>query len=168
MNYPLMFINNILSNVYIYQSWEYLGTMGVSSRTRVISAIYKKIIKKILQTTDPSHSSLDAIIFLLLDIRYIILRNGNFRNLKTNQLLSKKELYYTHFLLYVTLFTFNSLNEQLAVISLDSFSRVGLGFYFLCPSYVWLQKQIHPCCWSSNINPISKIQSKIKINGLLI
>ena len=43
MNYPSMFINNILSNdVYVCQSWEYLGTMGVSSRKGVISAIYKK------------------------------------------------------------------------------------------------------------------------------
>ena len=146
MNFSLMFINNILSNVYVYQSLENLGTMGVSSRTGVISAIYKKVIKKILQTTDSPHSSLDAIIFLLLDISYIILRNGNFRNLKTNQLLSKTELFSTRFLLYVTLFMSNTLNEQLAVISLDSFSWGGLGFYFLCPSYVWLRKQIHPCC----------------------
>ena len=146
MNFSLMFINNILSNVYVYQSLENLGTMGVSCRTGVISAIYKKVIKKILQTTDPPHSSLDAIIFLLLDISYIILRNGNFRNLKTNQLLSKTELFYTRFLLYVTLFMSNTLNEQLAVISLDSFSWGGLGFYFLCHSYVWLRKQIHPCC----------------------
>ena len=57
-----MFINNTLSNVYIYQSWENLGTMDVSSRTGVICLIYKKAIKKILQTTEPSHSSLDAII----------------------------------------------------------------------------------------------------------
>ena len=66
-----MFINNILSiNVYVYQSWENLGTMGVSSRTRVISAIYKKVVKKILPTADPSHSSLDALIFLFLNISY--------------------------------------------------------------------------------------------------
>ena len=43
-----MFINNMLSNVYVYQFWENLGTMGVSSRTGVITAIYKKVIKKIL------------------------------------------------------------------------------------------------------------------------
>ena len=67
------------------------ATMGVSSRTGVISAIYeKKVIKKILQTADPSHSSLDAIIFLLLNISYVILHNRYFRNLKTNQVLSKK------------------------------------------------------------------------------
>ena len=43
MNHPLMFMNNILSNnVYIYQSCENLGTMGVSSRTGLISAINKK------------------------------------------------------------------------------------------------------------------------------
>ena len=40
----------------------------------------------------------------------------------------------------------NTLNEQLAVISLDSFSQDGLGFYFLCPSYVWSRKQIYPYC----------------------
>ena len=43
MNYLSMFINNILYNdVYVCQSWENLGSMGVSSRTGVISAIYKK------------------------------------------------------------------------------------------------------------------------------
>ena len=42
MNYPLMFINNILSNVCACQSWENFDTMGVNSRTRVISATYKK------------------------------------------------------------------------------------------------------------------------------
>ena len=60
-----MFINNIRSNnVYVYQSWENLGTIDVSSRTGFISATYKKVKKKKkLQTTDPSHSSLDEIIF---------------------------------------------------------------------------------------------------------
>ena len=103
-------------------------------------------MKKILQTADPSHSFLDAMIFLLLDISYIILRNGYFCNLKTNQLQLKKELYYTNFILHVILLVSNTLNEQLAVISLDSFSQGGLGFYFVRPSYVWLGKQIHPYC----------------------
>ena len=35
---------------------------------------------------------------------------------------------------------FNTLNEQLAVISLDSFSQGGLGFYFLCPSCLVTEK----------------------------
>ena len=48
-----MFINNILSNVYVSQSWENLGTTSVSSRIEVVSVIYKKGVKKILQTTDP-------------------------------------------------------------------------------------------------------------------
>ena len=104
--------------------------MGVSSRTGVISAIYKTDAK------DPSHSSLDAIIFIFLNISYIILHNGYFCDLKTNQLLSKKN-YITHTFYY-------TLNEQSVVISLDSFSQGGMGFYFLCPSYIWLWKQIHP------------------------
>ena len=38
-----MFINDILSNnVYVYQSWEKLGAMGVSSRTTVISLTSRK------------------------------------------------------------------------------------------------------------------------------
>ena len=37
-----MFINNILSNIYVYQYCENLANMGVSSRAGVISAIYKK------------------------------------------------------------------------------------------------------------------------------
>ena len=111
-----------------------------------ICHIYKKVIKKILQTTDPSHSSLEAILFLLPNISYTILRSGYFCNLKTNQLQSKKELYCTNFILNVTLLMSNTLNEQLAFISLDSFSQGGLGFYFLCPSYIWLRKQIHLYC----------------------
>ena len=54
---------------------------SVSSKSGVISAIYiKKVIKKILQTADPSHSSLDVTIFLILNISFIILHNGYFRN----------------------------------------------------------------------------------------
>ena len=37
---------------YVYDSWGKLGTMGVTSRTGIISVIYKKVIKKISQTTD--------------------------------------------------------------------------------------------------------------------
>ena len=58
----------------------------------------------------------------------------------------------------------NTLKEQLAVISLDSFLQDGLGFYFLCPSYFWLQEQIHP--YRSSL--LYQYKSKIKINGILI
>ena len=38
-----MYMSDILStNVYVYQYWENLGIMSVSSRTGVISIIYKK------------------------------------------------------------------------------------------------------------------------------
>ena len=47
MNYSLTFINNVLSNnAYVYQSWENLGTLGVTSRTRVITAYMKKANKE--------------------------------------------------------------------------------------------------------------------------
>ena len=131
MNYPLTFINNLSNNASAYQSWENLGTMDVSSRTEVISTTdKKKVIKKILQTTGPSHSTIDAIIFLFLNINYIILHNGHFSNLKTNQLLSKKN-YITHIFYYTS---HNRCLLHLAAISLDSFSQGELGFYFLCPS----------------------------------
>ena len=53
----------------------------------------------------------------------------------------------------------NTLNEQLAINSLDSFSQGGLRFYSLCPSYVWLREQIHlyRSSWL--------YESKIKINA---
>ena len=38
-----------------YDSWKQLGIIGISSRTGIISIIYKKVIRKILQTTDPFH-----------------------------------------------------------------------------------------------------------------
>ena len=38
-----------------YDSWGKLGTIGVTSRTEIISAIYKKVIKKILKTIAPFH-----------------------------------------------------------------------------------------------------------------
>ena len=40
----------------VYNSWNELGIMGTSSRAGIISVIYKKGDKKILQTTDQYHS----------------------------------------------------------------------------------------------------------------
>ena len=47
-SYPWMCINNIPSNVYDYQSWEKLDTMGVTSITEVISLIYEKNDKEVI------------------------------------------------------------------------------------------------------------------------
>ena len=144
-----MFINNILSNIlYAYQSWKNLGTVGVSSRTGVISAIYKKkVIKKILQTTDPSHSSLDAIIFLFLNIINIILHNAHFLNLKTNQLLSKKN-YITHAFYYTWHNScLKDLTNSLLSFLWILYHRVDWDFTFSA-LLVWLRTRIHPYCCS--------------------
>ena len=58
----------------------------------------------------------------------------------------------------------NKLNEQLAVISLDSFSRVDWGFTF---------SSFHMFGYGNKFIRIvevgyTNIQSKIKVNGLLI
>ena len=137
-----MFINNILSNIlYVYQSWKNLGTIGVSSRTGVI------VIKKILQTTDPSHLSLDAIMFLFLNISYIIPHNAHFRNLKTNQVLYEKRTILNTF--YYT--WHNSCLKDLTNSSLSFLwilcHRVEWDFTFSA-LLVWSRTQIHPCRWS--------------------
>ena len=58
----------------------------------------------------------------------------------------------------------NTLNKKLAVISLNFSSQGGLRFFFLCTSYVWLWKKIHP--YMAQVG-YTNIRSKIKMNGLL-
>ena len=38
----------------VYDSWRKLGTMGVTSRTRIISVIYKKVDKKDITNYNPT------------------------------------------------------------------------------------------------------------------
>ena len=124
----------------------------------------KKVIKKILQTTDPSHSSFDVIIFLFLNISYIILHDGYFRNLKTNQLLSKKS-YITHSFYYIwhNWCLMHLTNGYLSFLWILS-HRVDWDFII---------SDIHVFGYGNKFIHIvefgyTNIQSKIKINGLLI
>ena len=126
----------------------------------------KKVIKKILQNRDPWQSSLDAIISLLLNVSYLILSSGYFRNLKKKSAgIKKKELYYTHFLLCVILWMYNTLNEQLAVIS--------LGFFFHRVDWDFAFSALHMFGYRNKLIHIVEVrytnmQYKIKRNGLLI
>ena len=80
-----MFMNNILpNNVYIYQYWEKFGNMGVTSRTGFISLIYEKGNKEDMTNYRP---------ISLLNLDYHV-----YTTILKNQLLSKKDLYYIHFL----------------------------------------------------------------------
>ena len=39
----------------VFESWDKFDTMAISSRTGLMSVIYKKIDKKTLETIDPFH-----------------------------------------------------------------------------------------------------------------
>ena len=55
---------------------------------------------------------------------------------------------------------FNTLKEQFAVISLDSLSQGGLGFYFLCHSC--LVTDTNSSISSKLVTPISNLKLKLK------
>ena len=121
----------------------------------------KKVIMNILQTIDPSNSSLNAI-FPLLIIGYVILHKGRFSNWKTNELLSKKD-YITH--------TFYYTWHNWYLILLTNCSLLFLEILY--HRVDWYFSGLHIFGYGNKFIQIvevgyTNIQSKIKINGFLI
>ena len=122
----------------------------------------EQVIKEILKTTEPSFIS-RCNNFIFLNTSYIILHNRHFRNLKTNQLLSKKN-YITHTFYYTwrNWCLIHSANSYLSFLWILSY-RMDWDFTFSV-LHIWLRgKFIHV----AEVG-YTNIQSKIKINALLI
>ena len=117
----------------VYQLLEKLGTMK-SSRTVVISVIYKKVEKKDIANYRPAS-------FLNLDYKIYttILKNCMQKTLNgligenTSTAVKSKTILHTVSTIRDTVYIFNTLNKQLAAISLDflkAFNRVDWDFIF--------------------------------------
>ena len=124
----------------------------------------KQVIKNILQTTVP-FLICRCNNFLFLNFIYIILHNWHFRKLKTNQLLSKKKKkYITHAFYYTwcNWYLIHLADRSLSFLWILSHS-VDWDFTFSAV-HVWLRSKFIQIVEVG----YTKIQSKVKINGLLI
>ena len=111
--------------------------MGVSSRTEVKPLIYRKGDKKDIANYRSTS---------LLNLHYInytaIVKNCMQETLdgiigeNKSTAIEKRTMLHALSIIRDIIHMSNTLNKQLAAISLDFFSQGGLGFYFLCPSYV--------------------------------
>ena len=126
----------------------------------------KKVIKKILQTKDPSHSSLDDfsnihIIFPFLNIIYITLHNGHFIAWKQISCCQKKYIVHTFYYTWHNSCLTHLTNSQLSFLWI-LFHRVDLDFIFSAlHMFGYENKFVHIVQVGYTNN-----QTKINLNGL--
>ena len=134
----------------VYDSWKQLGIIGISSRTGIISVIYKKGDKKDFANYRP---------ISLLNLDYKIYKNQT-------AAIKNRTILHTLSTIRDIIDISNKLDKTLSVISLDflkAFDRLDIDFIFLAlEKFGYGQKFIKmiKVCYNN-------IQSKIKINGLL-
>ena len=151
----------------VYNSWKQLGIIGISSRTGIISVIYKNGDKK-----DIANYRLISLLNLDYKIFTTILKNRMQRTLDNmigqNQTAAIKNRTILHTLSTIRdiIDVSNKLNKNLSVISFDflkAFDRLDWDFIFRAlEKFGYGEKFIHLVKIYYN-----NIQCKIKINGLL-
>ena len=151
----------------VYDSWKQLDIIGISSRTGIISVIYKKGDKKDIANYRPiSLLNLDYKIYTTILKNQMQQTLNNIIGENQTAAIKNRTILHTFSFIRDIIDVSNKLDKNLSVISLDflkAFDRLDLNFIFLAlKKFGYGQKFIRmiKVCYNN-------IQSKIKINGLL-
>ena len=151
----------------VYDSWKQLDIIGISSRTGIISVIYKKGDKKDIANYRPiSLLNLDYKIYTTILKNQMQQTLNNIIGENQTAAIKNRTILHTFSTIRDIIDVSNKLDKNLSVISLDflkAFDRLDLNFIFLAlKKFGYGQKFIRmiKVCYNN-------IQSKIKINGLL-